>query len=68
MVLPSCFRGESNGLAKLTEIEVTKIRTLYARGGITYRELGTQFGVHFATVGKIINRERWAHITAEAGA
>ena len=55
-------RGEQNGVSKLTEEKVRKIRREYKRGNITYKKLGKRYNMHFTTIGQIIRGERWAHI------
>lgn len=61
------LQGEANGRAKLTETEIAEIRRIYAVGGISQRELGTRFDVDHGTVGRIIRREIWTHISMEGG-
>lgn len=51
--------GKANGMAKLTEIEVAAIRSMYEDGGITQRELGEMYGVNPSTVGRIVRYEIW---------
>lgn len=51
--------GEKRAFAKLKWTQVRQIRLKYARGGITYRELANEFGVHCGTVGQIIRRNKW---------
>jgi hypothetical protein len=53
--------GERNGMAKLTETDVRAIR-LRAAEGCTQTAIGEVFGVSQQTVGRIIRRERWAHV------
>lgn len=57
-VLPSvnCQRGPK---AKLTPDEVAQIRSAYAMGEATQVELGRRYGVHSATVSRIVRGERW---------
>lgn len=55
-------RGENNGSAKLTEIEVLEIRRLYATGKYSQRQLGKIFGVSKTTIKEIVNRKKWKHI------
>jgi len=53
--------GEKNPAAKLTELDVLKIRSLVA-GGLSRLEVATVFGVQIGAVGKIVRRERWKHV------
>ena len=55
-------RGIDSGQARLTETDVREIRERYQHGGISYRQLGTVYDVHFAHIGKIVRREVWSHI------
>lgn len=55
-------KGERQGSAKLTEADVREIRDLYATGNYSLSELGLRFRVNFSAIGKIVRRERWAHI------
>lgn len=54
--------GEDNQATKLTEQSVQAIRTL-ATQGFTHKALGRIFGIHHKTVGRIVNRQTWAHVT-----
>ncbi len=54
--------GEANGSAKITEAKVREIRTRYAEGNVTHRELAAEYGVHMAQIGRVVRRERWAHV------
>ncbi len=55
-------QGAKNGRAKLTESDVVAIRELWSGGGYSKRELGRQFNVTDALVGKIVRRKLWNHI------
>lgn len=55
-------RGDLSNWSKLTSGQVLEIRALYATGAWTYPQLGTRFGVAQQTIGKIVNRDRWAHL------
>ena len=52
-------RGAQNGNSKLTRADVRAIRSLYAAGKYTQREIGDQFGVANNTVSLIVNYKRW---------
>ena len=43
--------------AKVNGTQVREIRSLYAQGGITYRELGEMYGIAKQTVSDLINEE-----------
>jgi len=57
------IRGEAHVNAKLTRDDVIEIRRLYATGEHTQAELGKRFGVHATTIGLIIRRETWQHVS-----
>lgn len=52
-------RGERSGNAKLTAEKVSEIRSKYAAGGVTYRELAQQYGVHHTGIYRVIQRKGW---------
>ncbi len=55
-------RGEDQPRSKLTDEQVASIRSEYAAGGITQKQLGTKYGVIQITISRIIRREIWKHI------
>ena len=55
-------RGEYNGIAKLTEDDVRKIRKMYKTGNYNKKDLGNIFGCTRANIGSIINKKSWRHI------
>lgn len=46
--------GERHGMAKLTDADVDDMRARFARGGVTYQDLATLYGVTSSNVGRII--------------
>jgi len=59
--------GESNGLARLTEVAVRAIRA--NPDGLSARALARQFGMHASTIQQVQHRETWRHVRdAEEGA
>lgn len=48
--------------AKLNEQQVELIRDLYAKGGVTQKELAHQYGVARQSISKIVNRKRFKHV------
>lgn len=58
ILLGTNARGEKVNNAKLTEIEVLKIRN----STLTQRELGEIYGVGRRTIGAILLRRTWTHI------
>ena len=53
-------KGVDHGNAKLTEEQVLEIRRRYADGGVTYLSLGSDYGVGFRAISKIVRRKTWA--------
>ncbi len=51
--------GERHGRRKLAQAEVEAIRGRYGAGGVTMRELATEFGVATSSVSQIVNFRRW---------
>ena len=54
-------RGERNGLAKLTEQKVGRMREL-RHDGVGVREIARRFGVCCATVSFAVRRLNWKHV------
>ena len=44
---------------KLTKKEVSEIRKRYACGGVSYRQLGNEYGLHLALIGNIVTGKCW---------
>lgn len=55
-------RGEQRASAKLTEDNVREIRAL-ARSGMFHRDIAAQFGVGRKAITKVVNFQRWKHVT-----
>jgi len=55
-------KGERVGTAKLTAVDVRKIRALYDGREYSSRRLAKQFGVSRPTIMKIIKRIQWKHV------
>ena len=55
-------KGEKNGRARLTESLVKEIRRRYADGELQ-RTLAMDYGVTGVTIGLIVRRKRWAHVS-----
>ncbi len=53
--------GEKNGAAKLNKEDVIKIREQH-KSGIKVKKLSNDFNVHFSTVYRIINNDKWRNI------
>ena len=58
--------GGRNVNAKLTDVQVRQIRSLYRAGWGGYRKLGRRFGVCASTINAIVLRRVWAHVEDEA--
>lgn len=57
------LRGEDHARAKLTDEIVLEARRRYAAGGVTYRELASEFGVQAAAMGNAIAGRKWRHLS-----
>jgi transposase len=55
------LRGESCSFSKLTKDDVERIRELYARGGVSQRDLSFMFGVVTSTIHDIVNGFTWGY-------
>lgn len=55
-------KGEDNGMAKLTEIEVKEVRRLHRTGKISISKLSLMFNVSYMTIYRIVKRILWKHI------
>lgn len=49
-------------MAKLSSIDVVRLRDLYSSGGYSQSVLAEKFGVCSATVSFVVNRVTWRHI------
>ncbi len=58
----TCARGETHGLAKLTEESVRKIRKMYKSGSLTKREIARIFGVDPNAIQSVLNGKTWKHV------
>lgn len=57
-----CPRGENASAAKLTAIQVKRIRRLYAGGLVTQTVLAKRFGVTQAAIWCLLHDKSWKHI------
>jgi len=55
-------RGESSGVAKLTESDVRAIRADFAAGAGGRRELARRFGVTPENIDAVVQRKTWKHV------
>ena len=55
-------RGSSASYAKLTEVDIPRIRRRSAEGETMYA-LAAEFGVSKSTVSNIVRRKSWRHVT-----
>jgi hypothetical protein len=60
----SYSNGRSHGGSKLTHEDVAAIRSSYAAGGVTQKELAVSFGVTEATINSIVCKRAWIKSTA----
>jgi HNH endonuclease len=56
------LRGTEHGRAMVTEKNVLAIRARYARGGTTYPELASIYGVSSQAIAAIVSRRTWRHL------
>ena len=56
------FKGENHPQVKLTEVQVLQVRTLFAQGTYSKRELGKLLNIHEKTIGNIVLRRSWKHL------
>jgi hypothetical protein len=54
------MRGEAHGRARTTRETVVEMRSLYAKGGVTFAEVARRFGHPFGTVSSILRFQTWA--------
>lgn len=55
-------KGESHGMAKLSENDVRQIRILYSQGNTTHTKLALRFNVSKSQIAFVVNRRSWKHI------
>ena len=55
-------RGEAAGNSKITESDVREIRRA-ASSGITHKSLSSQYGIGREAIRRIVNLQRWKHVT-----
>ena len=55
-------KGQSHGSAKLTDHQVTEIRTMYNAGGVSQRQLAATFNVCQRSIARIVTGKGWSHV------
>ena len=55
-------KGEMVGTSILKSQQVLEILNLYNRGGVTLKELGKVYKVHWSTIQAIVKRRNWKHL------
>lgn len=55
-------KGESHGMARLTEKEVLEIRSRHAATHPTLRDLAVLYNVSLQSIHRIVHRKSWKHI------
>jgi hypothetical protein len=53
-------KGNEHPMRKLTQAEAEEIRKRY-KMGLNYKQLANEYGVHFSTIGRIINSKLWSN-------
>ena len=59
-------RGESHGSSRLTEEQVSRIKTMLLEGRMYMSEIAREFGVAHATISCIARGTTWRHVEAAA--
>lgn len=54
--------GSSLPQSKMDEEKVYRMRSIYSKGGITYKKIAVQFGISWQNTAKIMRRETWSHV------
>lgn len=55
------FKGENHGSAKLKQVDVDKIRKLYASKKYTQDQLAPMFDISRGQIGRIVRRVQWSN-------
>lgn len=55
-------RGEQHGMAKLSELDIRRIRARYKEGGISQSLLASHYNVDQTMISAIVNYRNWKHI------
>jgi len=55
-------RGTISANAKLDDKKVYEIKERYSLGGVSFRKLADEYGVHHSVINGIIQGKRWPHI------
>lgn len=55
-------KGEKNGRALLTDLDIIEIRKKYIKRKHTLEKLSKEFGVCISSIGRIVNNKHWKHI------
>src|SRR5437667_11588713 len=59
---PGVYKGEGNGRAKLTDVQIKEIRQLLDNG-LRMHQIAIWYGVKHQAISKIRLRQRWAHVS-----
>jgi hypothetical protein len=57
--------GARNGMSKITEKTVRKIREQYAKGNVSQAAIAIQYDISREMVGRIVRRDSWAYLDAD---
>lgn len=58
-------KGERNANAVLVADDVMEIRCKYDTGIYSHADLADEYDVHESCISKIVNNQRWKHLTRE---
>lgn len=59
---PTLAKGVRNGNSRLTEEQVRKIRSEWAKGKVFQWQLAKKYKVSQSQIGAIVTRKKWTHI------
>ncbi len=62
---PCVARGDGIANARLSPASVREIRRLHAGGGWTREALAQRYGVHRATIRRVLHGQTWRHVRAD---
>ena len=57
------IEGERHPRARLTTVTVRDIRSRYASGEVTQKQLASEYGVSAGTISQIVTRRIWDHVS-----
>lgn len=55
------YFGSNHHMSKMNEEDILTIRRMIKQGS-SRKEMADRFGVHVATIGRIVTKKRWSHV------